>query len=472
MNAAEIKSRVVPLVMSGARGGSLDAELKALGGDRDQALLNAISLAGQALRFTRPAQPAEYAVETWPHDERPIVPQALRAPILRLLDRCTEDTVRALALALEERHLRPHPFDLPKMDGLVRRYADRLGVTAQYWVQRETKSAAPRGYFDAVELNAETWTEATPRVRAKFLRELRKRDAEAARMLLEKTWNAEDADSRAQLIATLQTGLLASDKGFLEKIRKDRAPRVRAAVERFLAALSGSAADNPALAACMERIERSKSGLLKKRQTLKLELPATVKEHEAARWIEEQFRDVTIAELARACELADAEELVEAAKKDENLLFALSLMVTREKRFELLETIADEIPDAWGRMSDSNFEDTSLDDSAERAQWARAIVTPKKWLPSLPFPAWSWLHRQMEGPLPVNVMREVLTSKAWTAQLEEEKKPGTELVQVFCALCPSELRSHLRTQLEPLNADRNDKGLMLLEILESLEKTA
>jgi len=472
MNAAELKSRVVPFLMSGARRGSLDADLEALGGDRDHALLNALSLAGQALRFTQPAQPAEYAMETWPHDERPILPQAMRAHILRLLDRCTEDTARALALALEAKRLRPHPFDLPKLEGLVRKHADRLGVTAQYWAQRETSSSAPRGYFDAVELNAETWTEATPRIRAKFLREMRKRDPKGARLLLEKTWNAEDADNRAQLIATLQTGLSADDKGFLETIRKDRAARVRTTVQRFLAALSGSAAENPSLAACMERIERSKSGLLKKKQALKLELPATVKEHEAAGWIQEQFAGVTITELARACEVADCEALVDGAMKDENLLFALALMATREKRFDLLGTIADELPDAWGKMSDSNFEDASLYDSAERAQWAQAILRPKKWLPPLPFPAWSWLHRQLEGPLPANVMREVLQSKAWTTQLQEEKKPGTELVQVLCALCPPELRNFLRGQIEPLPADRNDKGLMLLEILESLEKTA
>jgi hypothetical protein len=471
MNAGELKSRVAPMLLSGARRQALEGQLERLGPDRDKALRNALSLAGQALRFTRPQNPAEYAVESWPRDERPILPQALRAPILRLLDRCTEDTARALAVALETQRLRPHPFDLPKMDGFVRRHSDRLGVTAQYWVQRETNTSTARGYFDAVELNAETWTEAPPRMRAKFLREMRKRDAEGARLLLEKSWNGEDAERRVQLISVMQTGLSAADTEFLEKIRKDRAPRVRAVAQRFLAALSGSAGENPALAACMERIQRSKSGLLKKREVLKIELPATVKEHEAARWIQEQFADVTLDELVRACELPDAQSLVDAALKDENLLFALALMASREKRFDLLATIADELPDAWGKMSSSNWEDASLDEPAERAAWAEAILRPKKWLSPAPFPAWSWLHRQMEGPLPAEVMRKVFASNAWTEQLEEEKKPGTEMVQVFCALCPSGLRDQLRSQLEPLDAERKDKGLMLLEILDSLEKT-
>ena len=471
MNASELKSQVVPVLLSGARRQTLDRELESLGSDREEALRNVLSLAGQALRFTRPASPPDYAVESWPQDERPILPQALRAPILRLLDRCTEDTARALALALEAQRLRPHPFDLHKMDGFVKRHSDRLGVTAQYWAQRETNASAPRGYFDVVALSAETWTEASPRVRAKFLREMRKRDAEGARQLLEKSWNAEDADTRVLLIAVMQTGLSAADIEFLETIRKDRAPRVRAAVQRFLAILSGATADNPALAACMERIQRSKSGLLKKRETLKLELPATVKEHEAARWIQEQFADVTLDELVRACELPDAKSIVDSALKDENLLFALALMTSREKHFDLLAMIADELPDAWGKMSGSYWEDTALDEPGERAAWAEAIIRPKQWLPSVPFPAWSWLHRQMEGPLPVDVMRKVLTSKTWNEQFENDKKPGTEMIQVFCALSPASLRDQLRSQLEPLDADRKDKGIMLLEILDSLEKT-
>lgn len=471
MNAAELKSRVVPFLLSGARRAQSEALPESLGADRDRALLNVLSLAGQALRFTRPPQPAEFVVEAWPLDERPILTEVLRTLLLRLLDRCTEDTTRAVALALDAKRLRPHPFDLPKLEGLVKRYAERLGVTAQYWAQRETNAPAPRGYFDAVELNADTWTEATPRVRTKFLREMRKADPEGARLLLEKTWSAEDAESRSLLVTVLQLGLTDGDSDFLEKIRKDRAPRVRAAVQRMLAALSGSFGDNPALAACMERIERSKTGLLKKRQTLKLELPATVKEHEAPRWIQEQFAEVTLDELVRACETSDAEALAESSKKDENLLLALALMATREKRFKLLARISAELPDAWGKMSEVFGDGNLLDDAEERAQWAQAIMRPREWMPELPFPAWSWLHRQMEGPLPANVMREVLDSKFWTAQLNEEKKPATELVQVFCALCPPELRNHLRHQLTPLKLDRNDKGLMLLEFLDSLEKT-
>jgi hypothetical protein len=467
MNADELRSKLLPVLLSGARRETRQ-ELLMMGSDREHSLLRALSLTGQSLRFTRPPVPSDFAVEHWPRDERRMVPDRLRRPILRLLDRSTDDAARALALGLEKQKLRPHPFDLPMLDGFARRYADRLGTTAQFWVQRETPAEQLRGYFDADEISAENWTEASLRPRVKFLSELRKQDAGAARKLLEQSWAGENPDGRVQLLSVLQAELSQEDKEFLESVKKDRAPRVRAIVHRMLAVLSGASGDNPALTACMERIQRSKTGLLKKRHALKLELPATVKEHETNRWIQEQFADVTLEQLAHACEESDR-ELVGAAEKDGNLLLALALMASREKRFDLLDAISDELPEAWGRMSELNWEDDLEKGRDEAGVWATALIKPKKWMPAVPFPAWSWLHRQMEGPLPAAIMRDVLASKACKEQLEPEKKGGSEFVQVICALCPPELRGLLRAQLEPLEADRKDKGWMLLDILDELE---
>jgi hypothetical protein len=466
MNADELKSRILPVLLSGTRRDA--GQNFAPGSDREHSVLNALSLAGQALRFTRPSVPNEFAVDHWPRDERRILPDRLRPAILRLLDRSTDDTARALAFAFDKRKLRPHPFDLPKLDALARRYADRLGATAQYWVQCETSAQVARTYFEADELTADNWTESSLRPRALFLKALRKQDPQAAQKLLEKSWSDESSDSRVQLLSTLQLSLSPQDKPFLEGIQKDRAPRVRALVQRMLAVISGSSGANPALVACMERIQKSKAGLLKKRNALKLELPATVKEHEVNRWIQEQFADVTLDSLALACEMSE-HQLVEAAEKDNNLLFALALMASREKRFDLLDAVTDELPDTWGRMSELTADDDLEKDAGELPAWIRALIKPKQWLPEMPFPAWSWLHRQIEGPLPAGIMREVLASNGWKEQLDSDKKGGTEFVQAICALCPPELRGTIRAQLEPLEADRKDKGWMLLDILDELE---
>src|SRR5258708_23947179 len=100
VNVDELKSRVVPAILSGTRRETAD-QLLAMGSDRGHAVLNALSLGGQLLRFARPPVPKEFAVESWPRDERRIVPNGMRSKILRLLDKCTDDTTRALALALE-----------------------------------------------------------------------------------------------------------------------------------------------------------------------------------------------------------------------------------------------------------------------------------------------------------------------------------------------------------------------------------
>lgn len=467
MNADELRSKLLPVLLSGARRESGE-ELQMLGSNREHSLLRALSLTGQSLRFVRPPLPGEFAIEHWPRDDRRIVPDRFRRPILRLLDRSTDDSARALALAFDKQKLRPHPFDLPMLDGFVRRYADRLGATAQFWVERKTPAQQHHGYFDADELTAENWTDGSVRARVKFLRELRKQDPTAALKLLEQSWPGENPDTRVQLASALQVGLSEQDKQFLESIQKDRAPRARAVVLRLLGALSGSADDHPALAACMERIQRAKTGLLKKRDVLKLELPANVKEHEANRWIQEQFADVTLAQLAHAYVMSES-ELIEAAEKDNNMLFALALMASREKRFDLLDAITEELPDTWGRMSELVWDDDLERDPQEAGAWADALMKPGRWLPVVPFPAWSWLHRQMQGPLPAAIMRDVLDSKTWNEQLEPEKKGGSELVQVICALCPPELRRSIRAQLEPLETDRKDKGLLLFDILDELE---
>ena len=136
MKADELRSRILPALLNGVRR-EAEEGFSALGGNRERSVLNALSLTGQALRFTRPAVPRDFALEQWPRDERRIVPDSLRRPILRLLDRSTDDTARALAIEFETHRLRPHPFDLPLLDGFIRRYADRLGATAQYWLQRQ-----------------------------------------------------------------------------------------------------------------------------------------------------------------------------------------------------------------------------------------------------------------------------------------------------------------------------------------------
>lgn len=467
MNARELKTRMAPVLLSGARRESLP-KLDSLDGDDPRAPLAALSLTGQALRFENPPPPAQFAVETWPNDSRPIIANRLRTLIVRLLTTAKSSNESALALAWTfERHkLRPHPFDLPKIDVFVRGHAQYLGVFAQHWAQRDTPAERQSNYFDADQVNESNWTDAPVARRVKLLEEVRTRDAAAGRALLETVWASESADARVRLIPVLQTGLSEDDEQFLQSAVKDRAPRVRGVAQRLLARLAGKADGNPALAACLERIQKSKTGLLKKRAALKLELPATVKEHTVNRWVQEQFADVMLDEFAFALEIP-VSDLAAASKEDSNLLFGLSLMATREKQFKVLSDVVDQLPDAWGRMAEVGFDDVSFVHSQERERWVESTIRPRDWMPQLAVPVLGWLLRRIGEPLPFDLMREMIGSKWWREQIEAN--PGPEWVQCICALCPMNLRNTLREQLEPLDAARKDAGLLLLEILDKLE---
>ncbi|UWZ86835.1 DUF5691 domain-containing protein [Occallatibacter riparius] len=466
MNARDLQVRVLPALLAGTRREALPE----IAGLRADAPLDALSLAGQALRFEMPQGPAQFDVEAWPLDARRIVPENVRAQMLRLLNanRCTSETELAVAFAFARNKLRPHPFDLPRLDAFVRRHNRYLGVVAQYWAQREAKAESRTGYFDDDALSVENWAEAPIGARLAYVEQLRKENADRAREILEKAWGAESAEARVRLIGAVQTGLNEADRGFLEAALKDRAPRVRAIAHRLLARLSGSAANNPALAACLERIQKERAGLLKRRIALKLELPANVKAQTADRWIREQFADVTLEELSCTLEIPIG-ELSAAAKDDPNLLFALAIVATMDRRFDVVAVIAKELPDAWGRMSVSGLDDLSVTDNEERTRWVEAIVRPRDWMPEAALGDWGWLLRRIEGPLPESVTREVLKSKWWSDQLNGEKKPGTEVIQTFCALCPAGMREKLREQMDGIDPDRKDMGIMLLDTLEKLE---
>jgi hypothetical protein len=476
MNAKTLKTQAYPALLAGTgrqplgfRGG-LDELARE---DATSATLKALSLTGQALRFERPLPPPNFVVEAIVTEQRPMIADPLRRPLLRLLNgrRPSDDLALALGWAFGRNKVRPHPFDLPKMDAFVCAHGQHLGLTAQHWAQQRDDSAAePQGYFDADDLDETTWTKAPPAQRARFIAERRRLDATAARALVESVWTQETADARVRLLMALETGLSAGDQPFLEGLGKDRAPRVRALAKRFLARLAGDGGTHPALAACLERIRRSTAGLLKKRVTLALELPATVKEHEAKAWIRQAFAEVSCEELARALQLAEP-AMIEAAEKDANLSLALALMATQDRCFDLLQQLAaGQLSDAWEQLSQCGSMDLSMMTVEERLRWAGILIHPCAENPPASYSVWSWLHRSLEGPAPELLMESVLRSPGWLRRLLDENKLGSEWMEMLAALCPSSQRERLRALMAPLDPALTRTALPLLDILNSLEK--
>jgi hypothetical protein len=476
MNARTLRLQAYPALLAGTSRQPLGfrgdlAELAQE--DTASATLNALSLTGQALRFERPMAPPNFSVEPEVRDQRTVMPDRMRRPLLRLLNnrKSQDDLVLALAWAFGKYKVRPHPFDLPKMDAFVRAHAEHLGLTAQHWAeQRDGSRTEVRNYFDAEDMDEATWTKGSPGLRMRFIAEQRKQDANAARAMVEAVWAQENADTRVRLLMALETGLHADDQLFLEGLAKDRAPRVRALAQRFLARLTGNRADHPALAACLERIRKSTTGLLKERTALTLEFPATVKEHEAKAWIREAFAEVSCEELAHALQLS-VEQMIGATEADQNLSLALALMAIQDKRFDLLERLTSgQLSDAWEQLIVCGTFESSMMTREERLRLSQILIAPYKGKPPASYWAWSWLHHILEGPAPEALFEPVLQSPRWLGKLLEEDKQGLEWMEILAALCPSTHRVRLRALMEPLDAPLTLTALPLLDILDSLEK--
>ena len=468
MNWNTLHAKVLPSLLAGTSRQPLPAELITPSTPNSDRGLEMLSLMGQALRFTRPVTPDSFAVEPEIKDDRRILADPLRRPLIRLLTakNVTEHPARALARAFDRLRLRPHPFDLPLIDAFVRSNAEKLGPTAQHWADRQKPDAGMQSYFDPELLDESNWAHATLSRRAAYLEQRRRDDAEAARALVESTWQGEDADARFRLLQIFQTGLSMADQPFLTTLEKDRAPRVRALAARLLSRL-GAGTDNPALAACLERIKQSQSGLLRKRTTLQLELPANVKDQAAWRWILQTFTDVSFGELAGGFKIAE-QELIEAAGKDEPLLLGLAFIATNERRFDLLELVVANLPDAWERIAQSGLDTLGAMTESERHRWQEIIVHPyRKDVPATWF-LWDWLHRITDTEAAPSVMSIVLQAKL-LMKVAEPERGSAHWLEVIAALCPPAQRQELRRHLAEFDQSQTVIPVALLDILDGME---
>lgn len=466
MNWTTLHAKVLPSILGGTSRHPLPSELIRPSSPTSDGALEMLSLMGQALRFERTLTPDSFIVEPEIKDDRKIIADHLRRPLIRLLTakNFTDHPGRALARAFDRLRLRPHPFDLPVIDIFVRSTAEKLGPTAQHWADRQKADAATQSYFDPELVDESNWTKATTSRRVAYLEQRRRDNADAARGLLESTWPQEDAEARFRLLQVFQTALSAADQPFLSTLEKDRAPRVRALAAKFLARL-GAGSTNPALGACLERIKQGQSGLLRKRMTLQLELPANVKEQAASRWILQTFPEVSLAELAGAFKITE-KELIEAAAKDEPLLLALALIATNEHRLDQLELVIANLPNAWERMCEAGLDTLGTMTESERQHWQEIIVHPYgKDLPMV-YSRWDWLHRITDAQVPASVMSLVLDAKLLKKVPEHETIVWFDLMT---AICPMPQRPELREQLAEFDQSLTMTPLALLDILNGME---
>lgn len=468
MTLSSLKTAILPKLISGTRDG---LPLDAIGANDP---LQALALAGQALRFDRPMQPTHFKIEEVVVDRATIVPDAARKLLLRLLSSKNQTSGQlsaAIARTFVEKKLRPHPFDLPKLELFVKAFAESLGAEALAFSEREIPLDRKQNYFAPDQLNDENWMLATPAVKAGYISRRRAADPAAGRTLVEAVWGAQNADSRVRLLGALREQLSLSDAPFLKGLEKDRAPRVRELAQRLLARLPGFEGDNPALRGALERVKVSKSGLVFKKATLTLEVPATVRDHSKMGWLNDTFGPVGLDMLAGALSLS-VDAMIAAAEKQSDLLVAFLLMATQDRRLDVVKSITDRhLRDVWEVFSQLDAEMLAHYSGQERQSWVEYVFCPDRW--DVDTSPWV-IHRMAQwlcGAATENLFKDILQSRPWRALRKDNARYDSDIVESMAIMCPPVMRSDLRTELAALEPAKSGNATLFLDLMDSLEAT-
>lgn len=433
--------------------------------DDPAAPLRLLALAAQARLFAPPPVPAAFDAVAAPADPRALVPPATRAPMLRLVagkGASAEDPAAlALACALDRLRLRPHPFDVPRLEAFVRRHAERLGPAALAAIAPVERSGDSGAWFESAELEPGNWMLASPARKAAFIAGLRAADPHGARALVATQLPVEKAEVRLRLVDALATGLGEGDRALLESLLGDRAPTVKAAATRLLARLPGTGAAQAQVDELRSRITVGSAGLLRKRIVLKLQLPANLRAGPAVtQWLAANFGAIGSDQLAAALGV-DPGSLVDAARDDKPLLLGIAFAACAGRAFDLLARLAaSELPDLWSAFLEVGLEPFGLVAPADRERWAAAVL-PKAHAPG----AWHLgrLLLLFDGPLPEAVARALFETALRADQRSDE------LLTAAVALLPIEAMADARRALEHLPPDAAPRASLLADTILSLD---
>jgi hypothetical protein len=119
---------------------------------------------------------------------------------------------------------------------LPEHFYDVLGKRGRWLAQQN-----PAWVYAVLPASDAEWELASFPARIEYLRSLRARAPVRGRALVELVWKRENADNRAALVRTLETGLNPDDETFLEAALDDRASSVSLHAAAVLANLQGAA---------------------------------------------------------------------------------------------------------------------------------------------------------------------------------------------------------------------------------------
>ncbi len=426
-----------------------------------------LALAVQAQLYDLPAAPERFEEAAATRDERPIVPDDVRPSILRLVtgkgNPPDDPAAFALAQGMGRHGFQLHPFDIPRLAAFIHKHADLLGIAL---TDAEGEGTAATSAWALWETLDETnWMLATPVRKANFIADLRLSDPAKARALVEAQLPLEKAEVRLRLIDALGAGLSGEDRPLLESLAADRAPTVRRAVTRLLARLPGTGAAEAQIAELLSRITQGSAGLLRKRITLSLQMPANVKSVAAEiDWLATNFGGIGCSALARAVGMTSA-AMVESAQHDIRLLRGIAFSACAERNWPVLSEIANgPAPEVWTTFLQAGLVSFGLVTPRERLDWAGSAIRPQLGHSDHDPYQIAALHRAMEGPLPLPQARAVFEAAARSRHIT------SEMLTAAIALMPGGGLGEARLMLDQMPEETAGRARLLADILIRLKE--
>ena len=414
----------------------------------EETALATLALLAQQKRHRRTPGITTAAVETrLHHDPRPIMPDAARKPLTRLATSLPKDGWSFVGDAVFNRldacGVRLHPFDLPRLEHLLRACPERIGSAERVWLSLRSpaQDATPA---DTPADNEAEWRLLPKAQKASALRQLRAKDAGKGRSWVENNIANIPADVRAALVEALEVGLSTADTPLLERLaEEDRAISVRDAATDLLAATRGSAAYEAKLAIAATLIEMSRTILGRRTVKLKsdelaklIELPKnattgarTLAETEA---LHRAFRNLAFSDIAKALAIAPG-DLAAALGSDDGLAAILAVAALHEGDAGIATKLMPHIAKLGLSEVIGRFGPLLLN-----LPQATRMATLEALTPSILQWRWShellWLNRMAGGVVSDGLARKLLSNGVWKSP--EATSVDATTYAAFAALLP------------------------------------
>jgi hypothetical protein len=272
-------------------------------------------------------------------------------------------------------------------------------------------------------------------------------------------------------LQALRRGLSSADIPFLRRLAKDRAPRVGELAEQYLSRLSDSAEQSPALKAILERIVRGRAGILRRRLTLKLELPATEAGKDWRSFASRCIKEVELDELAHALGLRPA-EMIAAAAEDPCLSAAIAIMAFRQDNASLARQAYEATSEHSRWMDWQIFHAIDPAAPAARRDLAEFFVRETLVAGRLAQPILARAHRLIDGPASESLIGEILEAPVWAEWAAAPEGQHHANFALVAALCPQATRPRLREALVRIDFGSLARVHEFLDILDTIERVS